>query len=151
MTTQVRIEGLKEFRKDLKALGPEWARELRDLNYETAQKVVVKARANASTKQERSVAATLKASKLVSGAQASMGGEPYTLGAEFGAVLNIPRAGKGWKGGTIKGWNQFRPWRGNGMDAGYFLFPAIRAETDDAAMGRYMDRLEDIARRAFPD
>lgn len=31
---------------------------------------------------------------------------------------------------VIRGWNGFRPWRGNGSRAGYFLFPAIRRNRD---------------------
>lgn len=33
--------------------------------------------------------------------------------------------------GRVRGWNQFREWRGNKEGAGYALFPAIRASADD--------------------
>lgn len=33
--------------------------------------------------------------------------------------------------GTILGWNQFKPWRGNDANAGYFLWPSIRENADD--------------------
>jgi hypothetical protein len=47
---------------------------------------------------------------------------PYALGAEFGG-------GKYKKGNpTARGGytSQFKPWRGNGSGAGYFLWPTIR-------------------------
>lgn len=33
--------------------------------------------------------------------------------------------------GRITGWNQFKPWRGSGSNAGYFLWPAIRSSADE--------------------
>lgn len=50
----------------------------------------------------------------------------------------------------VRGWNQFRPWRGNGEDAGYWLWPAIRAHTDDI-VDTYGDAIEKITSKAFPD
>ena len=51
---------------------------------------------------------------------------------------------------VIRGWNQFREWRGNGSNAGYALFPTMRANRDEVVemYGRGMDR---ITRAAFPD
>lgn len=51
---------------------------------------------------------------------------------------------------VIRGWNGFRDWRGNGSRAGYFLFPAIRANRD-LAIKLYMKNIESIwARRKAP-
>lgn len=52
--------------------------------------------------------------------------------------------------GQIRGWNQFKEWRGNKPGAGYFLFPTIR---DSAAeiVEIYGDELDRITRKAFPD
>lgn len=49
-----------------------------------------------------------------SGNAAVFGGEPYDFGAEFGALV----------------YKQFRPWTGNGDDAGYFFWPAVRSFRD---------------------
>lgn len=45
--------------------------------------------------------------------------------------------------GVMKGWNTFRPWRGNGTRAGYFLFPAIRRNRDKA-VELYIAKIENI-------
>lgn len=42
---------------------------------------------------------------------------------------------------------QFAPWRGNGEDAGYFLWPTIRAEYD-TVIERYGEALKDAVDRA---
>lgn len=47
------------------------------------------------------------------------------FGAEFG-------------GGRRPSTTQFLPWRGNDSSAGYFLYPAVRAHSDDMAM-RYWE------------
>ena len=52
--------------------------------------------------------------------------------------------------GRVRGWNQFRPWRGNGEGAGYFLFPAIR-QAGPEIVDLYGDALERLAAKAFPD
>lgn len=44
---------------------------------------------------------------------------------------------------VIRGWNGFRPWRGNGGRAGYFLFPAVRRNREKA-IEMYMAKIEDI-------
>lgn len=43
------------------------------------------------------------------------------------------------------GWNYFKPWRGNKQNAGYFLFPAIRA-TRGKIVQQYVEEIERIAR-----
>jgi len=54
--------------------------------------------------------------------------EPTILGAEFG-------------GGRRRTTRQFPQWRGSGRDAGYFVYPTIRVESDDV-----IRELEDAAR-----
>lgn len=50
----------------------------------------------------------------------------------------------------VRGWNQFRPWRGNSDGAGYFLFPAIR-QAEPEIVDMYGAALERLAAHAFPD
>lgn len=52
--------------------------------------------------------------------------------------------------GVRRGWNQFPEWRGSGRRAGYFLYPGIRAATDDV-VDLYADALPRILRPVFPD
>jgi hypothetical protein len=51
---------------------------------------------------------------------------------------------------VIRGWNQFREWRGNGANAGYALYPTMRANREQIVeiWGKGIDR---ITREAFPD
>lgn len=52
---------------------------------------------------------------------------------------------------VIRGWNQFREWRGNKPGrAGYFLFPAMRDHYDEIGE-MYLDELDRISRDIFPD
>lgn len=111
----VKVEGLKELSRDLKAAGDfEGSNALKKALAEAADQVVQAAQANASTRQQRATAGRLKASKAAASSSVTLGGKPYDLGVEFGS----------------KRWPQFPAWRGNGMDAGYLLFPAIREEQD---------------------
>ncbi len=52
--------------------------------------------------------------------------------------------------GRVVGWNQFRPWRGNGANAGYFIFPDIRAHEPEI-VETYGDAIDKLTKRAFPD
>lgn len=52
--------------------------------------------------------------------------------------------------GRVRGWNQFQPWRGNGANAGYALYPAIRAN-GERIVDTYGDAIEKITKKAFPD
>lgn len=45
--------------------------------------------------------------------------------------------------GTILGWNQFKPWRGSGSNAGYFLWPSIR-ENADGIRELYADVIDKV-------
>ncbi len=81
--------------------------------------------------------------------EVSFGGSkfPEAAGVEFGAVRNVLRQRST---GSYRGWNQFKAWKGNGSDAGYALFPAIRSSSDEILElgGKAID---DISRKAFPD
>jgi hypothetical protein len=50
--------------------------------------------------------------------------------------------------GSIK-YHQFKPWRGNSSDAGYFLYPAIRQDADRIET-EFTDAVDDIIKRRFP-
>lgn len=147
----IRIQGLTDFRKEIKALGDaSLRRALREANKAAAETARQAAVSHASTRQEQAAAGSLKVVNSEAGARLSSD-LIWFGGAEFGAMRNqrrVKRTGLG--AGTVLGWNQFRPWRGNGADAGYFLWPGLRAEQDQI-IDRYDEALQDLASRAFPD
>jgi hypothetical protein len=52
--------------------------------------------------------------------------------------------------GVVIGWNQFNEWRGNKQNAGYFLYPTLRASTDDIVV-KYASEMEKQLKPVFPD
>lgn len=139
----VEVQGLRELNRSLKKLGDlDSLAEYKKVSREVAQLVIRSAKGKASTAMEKSAAATLKPSVGVRGVGIKLGGNstPYALGAEFGAYRNQLR---NTRSGPMLGWNQFRPWRGNDEAAGYFLWPAVRAEspTITKRFGDMIDKL----------
>jgi hypothetical protein len=148
----IHVEGLSEFRRELRRLDDRTlTSELKDANFAVAQRVVGWAHYRAAGQGRMAVkaAATLRASKSQARAAVSFGGAkaPFAAGSEFGAIRNIPRRSRR---GEVRGWNQFKEWRGNGRDAGYWLFPAIRAN-ETQIVEEYGDAIEKITAKAFPD
>ena len=133
----IAVEGLDELRRELKKLDDAGlTKELKDANYKVASLVVDASKARANSRLERKAALSLSAGRQAARAQVAGGGPraPFFGGAEFGA----------------RKYPQFQPWRGNGITAGYFLFPAIRAETD-RIVDLYGDEIQRITSAAFPD
>jgi hypothetical protein len=146
----VTVHGLDDLRRELKKLDEAGLIDgLKDVNQSVAESVVGWARARASTKLEKKAAESLKASRTAARSQVSFGGAKaaFAEGAEFGADRNRPRS---VNGRNVTGWNQFRAWRGNGTEAGFFLFPSIRSHEDQIA-DEYLDGIEKLMSRAFPD
>ena len=124
----VRVTGLKELRSVLRKMGDkELLRELAKVNNRMAGVVVSRARGKASSSMESAAASRLRASRGNAKATVTLGGKPYDIGAEFGALR----------------WHQFRPWRGNGATAGYFLFPAVR-ESREELIEQYVNEIDKI-------
>jgi hypothetical protein len=132
----VKVTGLAELRKALKAIGEE--KSLAEVNHRIATEIVSGARGRASSRMESSAAGRLRASKSAVSSRVILGGKPYDLGAEFGAGQNKPRSRKS---GSYLGYNSFKPWRGNGEGAGYFLYPTIR-DNREALQQAYGDEIE---------
>lgn len=123
----VRVEGLAELSRALRKLeDAEGSKELRAAFKGAADSVIRDARSGGD-RMQASMASRLKASVGRASAAVVIGGKPYDLGAEFGANQNVPRS---TKRGTVLGWNQFQPHRGNGENAGYVVMPAARAARD---------------------
>jgi hypothetical protein len=151
----VRIEGLKALQKDLRDLDQKLPRELRKVNLSVAQMVAEHARGAASSQGGIAAAAAgrLKArAEQRSAAVVLTAGAPGTaaggaLGAEFGAGHDSNRSRRS---GQYKGYNQFKMWRGNGPDAGYFMYPTVRADNDQI-VDAYLQRVTELLNQVFPD
>lgn len=154
-SASVNVKGLNELRRELKKLdqadSSEWRKALSKVNYDVARLVVGKAKprmAGLPGPGSRS-SASLTASKSGVAARLAFGGAraPFAEGVEFGSARNIPRR---TARGTVRGWNQFQAWRGNGPDAGYALFPTIRESTEEI-VEMYGDAIDEVMQAAFPD
>ncbi len=130
----VKVSGLVELNKVLKALGPEVQKELKAANFEVGSMVADDARAIAYALGgvAAKVAPSIGATKTATAAGVSFGGAayPFAGGAEFGSLR----------------YKQFKTWRGNGSDAGYFVYPAIRQDAEEIET-TYVDRIDDLMRK----
>lgn len=138
-TGAVKVQGLSDLNKALKAIGPDARKELKDVSKEASDMVASDARRIAYTigGVAAKVAPSIRATASVTGSGAvSIGGAAYPMagGAEFGSLK----------------YKQFKPWRGNGPDAGYFLYPAIRDDIDKI-VELYVEGIDGIIKRRFPE
>jgi hypothetical protein len=169
----IQVEGLKQFRAELKNLGPEWSRMLAKANKQVAELVVPEAQTatrsvhiNAmsgrpSGKVQAKVASTIRAATSSVEASVKVGkGMPFVFGALLGALPIAGRAGSKrratyeatGKGGVMRqfpvhignSWVVGEPGGPYGIgDAFVHAMPAIR-EAYDAA-------LAEVVSKAFPD
>lgn len=113
---EVQVEGLVELQRALREMGPEFKKELPKVNKQVATFVAKDAQAAAYGlgSVAAKVAPSVRASAGAGFAGVGFGGPayPFAGGAEFGALQ----------------YKQFQPWRGNGSDAGYFVYPTIRRD-----------------------
>lgn len=127
----LRVDGIKELNAALKQLGVEFKGEMRRTLKEIAdvEAAHAKAAAQGLGSTAAHVAPSIKASAGAQFAGISLG-DPAAAGAEFG--------GRGRP--TTQ---QFQPWRGNGEDAGYFVWPTIRKDgpSIDEKAAEGMERL----------
>lgn len=143
----VEVEGLKEFRRALKAADASYPRELSKLHREIARLVAPRAVAAASVSSgsTRHFAGAIRASGTASSARLTVA--PAATAAFWGAKQRT-----GWNAGNQAA-NQ-KPWVGAAWDPGgaggpYALNPAIRASLND--IDRLAgDGMEDLYRKAFP-
>lgn len=132
------VEGLNELNRALRALGGrEFQTQLRDASKEVATEVASDAKAKAYSLGgvAAHVAPSIAASAGYTSAGVALGGasHPAAMGAEFG-------------GGARPTTRQFKPWRGSGSNAGYFVYPAIR-DNADMIGDRYLSAVDAILRR----
>lgn len=134
----VQATGLTELRRALKEVGPEAAKEMVKVGRGVAKDVASEAKGKAASLGgvAAKAAPSLKATAGSTSAGVSLGGPsaPWAPGAEFG-------------GGSRPTTQQFKPWRGNGPGAGYFLYPTIR-DNDEKIESAYLEGIEDVMRKA---
>jgi len=138
MPDPIRVEGLKEFNRELRKIDRDFPKQVRLVNLRIATQVANEARAGAQSLGgvAAKAAPSIKALAQQARAQVKLGSDryPYALGAEFGSAGKYP---------------QFKAWRGSGQSAGYFLYPAIRHESPQI-IASYSRMVADVTRAAFP-
>lgn len=145
------VEGLAQFSRALARIGADGLRdEVKQANFDVADKLADAAKSKAAglSRQQRSAAESLRATRTQNYAAVRMGSarKPYALGAEFGAMKRT---------GTGRIARGFRPWRGNQFSGwsggpGYFLHPTIR-EKGPEFIDEYMQAVDRITQEAFPE
>lgn len=136
----IEFEGLKQLRKDLLAVDKNLVKELGQAYKKIGTMIVSAASARAqglggvAAKSAQALASTARATDV----SIRINGEkyPWALGGEFGG--GAPRS------------PQFKPWRGNGPDAGYFLYPTIRDDSQKILDG-FLEAFDKASKLAFPN
>ena len=137
MADKVRVEGLKELRRELKAVDPAWPKELRKVNLAIAEDVAQGTRSVFSSMggSAPKVASTVKALAQQARAQVKVGG-----GSSIGGQVAM---------GNLWGSNRYKQFP-RPASAGYALYPTLASLRPDIE-DRYLDLLDDLLKRAFPD
>jgi hypothetical protein len=152
----LRVEGHRELIAALRAFDESLTDIVRVANRKAADVVVTKAKAYAPSvsRQAGAAAQTLRSSEELRAASVRLGnkGRPFALGSEFGAKRDRMRKVRTESGAErfMVGWRQFPTWRGNGEQAGYWLWPTVRRNRDEIVEA-YRDQLDKTATRYFPD
>lgn len=134
----VQVEGLAELNRALRALGGrEFQAELRDAGREIAGEVAGDAQGIASGLGgvAAKTAPSISAAAGFTSAGVSLGGSayPFAMGAEFG-------------GQRLPTTQQFKPWKGSGSGAGYFVYESIRRNSDRIGE-TYLDAVDKVIKR----
>lgn len=118
----VEVDGLAELNRALREIGPDAQKRLKGANLEVAREVADDAEdialglGGVAAKSAPSIRAAAR--NTAAGVTIGSAAYPFALGAEFG----------GQRRPTTQ---QFKPWRGNGPQAGYFVYEAVRRDADE--------------------
>lgn len=136
MADRVRVEGLKELRRELKALEGQWPKELQKVNKSIAEDV-----AEGTRRDFRNVggsgpkaATTVKALAQQTRAQVKFGGKGGSVAERVA-------------GGNAFGSRRYKQFPSPGTYALYPTLDRMRGDIEE----RYLDMLSDLLSRAFPD
>lgn len=136
MVMRMRVHGLREFAQSLDSLPQRWR--LAEKLFQTAAVADVIDSANRYASRAGFKLATKAAQDVRVGSGVGTvvyGGKPYDFGAEYGSYR----------------YRQFQTWRGNGEDAGYFFWPAIREFRERGMEKAYLRAVWKEVKKAFPD
>lgn len=130
----LQVKGLSEFIRDLDVLPGQM--KAAERIFEATAAMTVAARAKALARSGDSIQASSAADIRVGGhGTVVYGGQGYSMGAEFGAYR----------------YKQFKTWRGNQDDAGYFLWPSIRQFRDDDMLNDWAKEVWRAIKPVFPN
>ncbi len=137
MADRIEVTGLKELRRELKAVDAAFPKQLQQANKKAAELVAEGTRAafNSMAGSAPKVAPKVAALAQQTRAQVRVGG-----GSGVGAEVAM---GNLWGSKRFK---QFPP----PVAGGYALYPTIAARTDEIVEA-YADEIDDLLKRAFPD
>lgn len=133
-STYVRIHGLDDFIRDLNVLPGQVAVAERIFEATAASTVAIRAkqRARGGDNIQASSASDIR---VAGHGTVVYGGQGYSMGAEFGAYR----------------YKQFKVWRGNQDDAGYFLWPSIREFRNDEMLDLWSQEVWRVVQHVFTD
>lgn len=141
-SVRVDVQGLREFRRELKKLDGRFPKELRAINKRAADMIVPPARRNAGASRPNQAGGTARGgSKLV--------GTVRALASQSRAHVAMGGARVPWARGTEWGSSgRYRQFPARSSD-GYVLYPAVK-EMLPAIRAAYGDMVDQLLREAFP-
>lgn len=136
MADKIRVDGLKDLRRELKALDGDWNRQLQKVNKAIAEDVAEGTRADFRRLggSGPKSASTVKALAQQTRAQVKFGGKGNSVAERVA-------------GGNAFGSVRFKQFPKPGVYALYPALARLRPDIED----RYLDMLEELLARAFPD
>lgn len=151
----VGIPGLRDFRRELKAAGPQFPKAMRTANKQIADEVAVVARGRASGMGGVQAKAASKIKGYATPVQASIG---FPAGSIAGAAFWGMKRHTGWYAAArYRGSPPQHPrWVGSSWEPGvagqgpYAINDAI-AQSTERILSAFGDAIDDVTRQAFPD
>lgn len=138
---KIDVQGLKELRKELKAIDPKWTKELQQVNKRAASIVVPEAKRRASQSRPNLAGGVARAGSAGVGSIRALASQSRAQIASGGA--RVP-----WMGGSEWGSSgRYRQFPSANKD-GYILWPAAKAKESEV-VELYQDMLDDLSSAAF--
>lgn len=124
-TARVQVDGLKQLLRDVRRVEKDLPKTMRQQLVPISRMVLSRTRHRAQSQggvAAHAVRRGLRGGATQNSAWIKLVGsrEPTIFGAEFG-------------GGRRKTTRQFKPWRGSGGGAGYFVYPTIRGSAEEVS------------------
>jgi hypothetical protein len=133
----IRVEGLKEFRRELYNIGPQWTKEMRKVSLLIAEDIAEGTRQALGSQGGSAPKVVPKVKALAEQLRAMV-----KVGGGQGVGTDVAM-GNLWGSSRYK---QFPP----RIAGGYALYPTLARKHDELEV-RYQKMLDDLLKRAFPD